>query len=706
MDKYKKKQLKNKKYIWGIVFCFFVIFLYAVVKQYLENELTNVTTNKDTLQKTFKLRNKNLKNDVSKLFLKPKNNNILVVTNGIQPLVSNGGISMMFTRYVEIFRQENSVQILVPYKTKHSIFTKHYWTEHNVEFHSLTNTIGQQDYGTKEMKRSFQILKWILAHDHFDVIIFHDYRGIATHTIQMKLSGTALQKTKIVVTCHSSSRYSDLMNRRTPSTNDILVYGMEDFTRTYADLTIFPSRFFHSTMQNDSEMLDKMMNVKIIPNFIYDIERPTKRHDTIKSKKFAYYGRVDRLKGIEFLFNMLMSIKPGQIDEFLILGDINAPDIYDMVLTYKKILSKQNNINVKIVGSLPMKSALKFLRENNYIVIMSSYFENYSCALQELVFYGIPVLFSDAGGNKEIVKDTFYMYEIENLNQLKKMIYKGLHNGFKTQELTNDPEKSIELFKQNIFEPYNTIPTSVFDCSDVTIGIVTRGRKHMVQKLVDMLHTEQTCDGFSILILNNDNLMYLFHHETKQILRDNIIVSKARNELIYSCETPYLILFDDDDIPHPDMIYNLKTTLINTKASLASAPCNNIKDGVLEKVSLTSGFTNIAANLLIHHSGKATVILDVAFMRSIGGLYEEVGIESRSPFIDWAMYSKVILNYGKISLYPLPVYNYTKHSKSSLYYTATETMRYWGYIKIINMYCKQMKLSVSMCSLLQMAKMG
>jgi len=568
------------------------------------------------------------------------------------------------------------------------------------------NTLGQKDYGTKEMKRSFQILKWILAHEHFDVIIFHDYRGIATHTIQMKLSGTALQKTKIVVTCHSSSRYSDLMNRRTPSTNDILVYGMEDFTRTYADLTIFPSRFFHSTMQNDSEMLDKMMNVKIIPNFIYDIERPTKRHDTIKSKKFAYYGRVDRLKGIEFLFNMLMSIKPGQIDEFLILGDINAPDIYDMVLTYKKILSKQNNINVKIVGSLPMKSALKLLRENNYIVIMSSYFENYSCALQELVFYGIPVLFSDAGGNKEIVKDTFYMYEIENLNQLKKMIYKGLHNGFKTQELTSDPEKSIELFKQNIFEPYNTIPASVFDCSDVTIGIVTRGRKHMVQKLVDMLHTEQTCDGFSILILNNDNLMYLFHHETKQILRDNIIVSKARNELIYSCETPYLILFDDDDIPHPDMIYNLKTTLINTKASLASAPCNNIKDGVLEKVSLTSGFTNIAANLLTHHTGKATVILDVAFMRSIGGLYEEVGIESRSPFIDWAMYSKVILNHGKISLYPLPVYNYTKHSKSSLYYTATETMRYWGYIKIINMYCKQMKLSVSMCSLLQMAKMG
>ena len=644
-----------------------------------------------------------------KITFQPENNNILVVTDGIRPIVSNGGISMMFTRYVELFRKENRVQILVPYTNRRSVFAKQYWFERNVEFHNLENSLGQNDFGTTEMKRSFQILKWILAHDHFDIIIFHDYRGIATHTIQMKLSRIALQKTKIVVTCHSSSRHSDLMNRRTPSTNNIVVYGMEDFTRTYADLTIFPSHFFHNLMQDESEMTDKMKNVKIIPNFIYGIERPTKRHDIIKSRKFAYYGRVDRLKGIEFIFRTLMDIEPGQIDEFLILGDINSSDMYDVVQSYKKTLESKKDIHVKIAGSLPMESAMKVLRENNYIVILASYFESLSCAQQELVFHRIPVLFSDAGGNKEIVKDNSYMYNIEDSAQLKELIFEGLKNGFKTYDLSSDPEISIKMFKKSILEksilePLKTTHTSVSECSDVTIGIVTKGRKQMVQKLVDMLYAEQTCYGFRILILNNDNVMYFFRHETKQILRDNIIVSKARNELIYSCETPYLVLFDDDDIPHPDMIYNLKTTLINTKASLASAPCNNIVDNVLEKVSLTSGFTNIAANLLIHHTGKATVIFDVAFMRSIGGLYEEVGLETRSPFVDWAMYSKVILNQGKISIYPLPVYNYTKHSKNSLYYTAAETMRHWGYMKIINLYCKQMKLTASMCSLLQMIK--
>ena len=703
MEKFKTVQRNKIKKRMMILFgIFFLILLYVLTANNQESPVQ-----RDLTKKLVTLRNTHRKGTSASpmLFLKPRDNNILVVTNGIHPLVSYGGISMMFTRYVEIFRKENSVQILTPYRTSQSEFSKQYWTERNVVFHYLMNNLGFKDYGTNEMKRSFQILKWILAHDHFDVIIFHDYRGIATHTIQMKLSGIALQKTKIVVTCHSSSRYSDLMNRRTPKTNGLTLYGMEDFTRTYADLTIFPSHFFHNIMQDESEMVDKMNNVKIIPNFIYDVERPTSKGNLVFTKKLAYYGRVDRLKGIEFIFDTLMTIQHGQIEEFLILGDISGMDIKALVQSYKRKLKTRNNIRVNVMGALPMESAMKILHENNYVVILASYFENYSCALQELVFYGIPVLFSNAGGSKEVVKDTSYMYEIEDSKQLKKLISQGLTAGFKTQELTSDPENSMEVFKKSIFEPYKTISASVSDCSDVTIGIVTRGRKHMVQKLIDMIYTEQTCSGFRILILNNDNSAYSFRGETKQILRDNIIVSKARNELIHNCETPYLLLFDDDDIPHPDMVYNLKTTLINTDAVLTSGPCNNIKDQKFEKVSLTSGFTNMATSLLIHHTGKATVILDVAFMRSIGGLYEEVGMESRSPFVDWAMYSKVILNHGKISIYPLPVYNYTKHSKSSLYYTATETMRYWGHMKIINLYCKQMKLSASMCSLLQMVKM-
>ena len=56
--------------------------------------------------------------------------------------------------------------------------------------------------------------------------IYH--RGHALYPLHAKRSGMAFQSTNLVVTCHTSSRLSDFFKARTPTLDDLVIYGMED----------------------------------------------------------------------------------------------------------------------------------------------------------------------------------------------------------------------------------------------------------------------------------------------------------------------------------------------------------------------------------------------------------------------------------------------------------------------------------------------
>ena len=552
----------------------------------------------------------------------------------------------MFFRYLQLFQTFADVEVLVPYSTGKSDYAKQeFMDKFNVQFHSIRdNTLKY--YGTKEMLRSYLILTWLLQRENdYDIVVFHDYRGIATHTIQMKESGMALQNMKLVVTCHSSSRYSDLMNQRMPSKNDLVTYGMEDYTRTYADLTIFPSQWFGDLMQTESEMNDKFRNVHVINNFIYGLNTPTSAvidtSTVIKSKKFAYFGRVDLLKGYDFILDVVGKIGSNLIDEFLIMGDINSQEVKNNVNTLMNVM-RSNNINTTLIGAKATKEAMTFLKENNYVVILASLFETFSCALQELVFAGIPVLFSNAGGSKEVVKDPFNMYEIKDKKQLTSLLMDGLQNGFRQMELASPMKTILADVQQVLLAPISDQEKKVtvkdfVDCSDVTIGILTKNRDEMVVKLINNFIDHQTCKHFQILVINNNNKMLEPLNSLSQVtqqLEDDMAVGLARRTMFQKATTTYVMLFDDDDLPNPTILEYLKTTIINTNAMLASGACRNVdQNDKYDHISLTAGFTGIGSNLLIHHSGKAAALVNREFANSFGLTITETPIEEKSPFI-------------------------------------------------------------------------
>ena len=186
-----------------------------------------------------------------------------------------------------------------------------------------------------------------------------------------------------------------------------------------------------------------------------------------------------------------------------------------------------------------------------------------------------------------------------------------------------------------------------------------------------------------------------------------VAIAQARNYLIRSVNTTYLLLFDDDDLPEPSMLQKMRTSAIRTNADAVTCFCANVlahrwqqssNTQQIESTSLAAGDTGIVGGFVIHHAGKANLLLKVEFVRRVGGCLPELLFPT--PFVDWGLYVRITLNRGILSVLPEPLYYYRKSNANSIYYSATGLHKYIAHRKLINLYCEQLVLNTQHCELL------
>jgi len=120
-------------------------------------------------------------------------------------------------------------------------------------------------------------------------------------------------------------------------------------------------------------------------------------------------------------------------------------------------------------------------------------------------------------------------------------------------------------------------------------------------------------------------------------------------------------------------------------------------------VSLAGGNAGPVANFFVHHTGKANVLMRTSVAQHLGPCLSELSI-SMSPFVDWGMYTNFILNKATISVVPESMYYYKINSKNSIFYGASDFMKFVGAKKIVNRYCEFYKLDVMGCELLWVSR--
>lgn len=128
-------------------------------------------------------------------------------------------------------------------------------------------------------------------------------------------------------------------------------------------------------------------------------------------------GRLIKRKGYEYL---IKSISKLDNIELQLIGDGNLKQ----ELTE---LSKIGDSNVKFLGKINHKELPKYLQKAD-IFILPSLNEGMSNSVLEAMACGLPIITTDTGGSKELIKDNGFIVNKADINSLKDAIEEYLKN--------------------------------------------------------------------------------------------------------------------------------------------------------------------------------------------------------------------------------------------------------------------------------------
>jgi len=231
----------------------------------------------------------------------------------------------------------------------------------------------------------------------FDIIHFHDYRGLAFYSCEARRQGIALQNSQIVVQLHGPTRWTVESNRKFFSEESQLVADhLERRSVEMADRLVSPSDYLTGWVKENWK-LPEDCEIETIPNLCSLLEQRLRR--TRRQTR--------------------SSTQSGQIKNLVIFGRHEARkgiDVASSALTRMNQLLSEQGIAVHFVGQQGMvngqPSALYFSKAAkswtfdytfNFGLNRFTAGEYIAAAVLEPLILGLPVLSSDAGGGSELV---------------------------------------------------------------------------------------------------------------------------------------------------------------------------------------------------------------------------------------------------------------------------------------------------------------
>jgi len=161
-------------------------------------------------------------------------------------------------------------------------------------------------------------------------------------------------------------------------------------------ITIATSNYVKNYLLNIGVKENK---ITLIPNGVIS----QKIDNSIVKKVKAKYGnniicsscRITKIKGIELLIN---SAKKLLEYNFVIFGEGKDKEYFE------KLISEKNIKNFFFYGKVSHKKIQSYIKASK-IFVLASYYEPFGIAILDAMYANKPILVSDAGGMKEIVKN-------------------------------------------------------------------------------------------------------------------------------------------------------------------------------------------------------------------------------------------------------------------------------------------------------------
>jgi glycosyltransferase involved in cell wall biosynthesis len=196
--------------------------------------------------------------------------------------------------------------------------------------------------------------------------------------------------------------------------------------------------------------------IDVIPNGVKipEIEKKVtiNKHNLEKKKYILFIGRMDPIKGIEYLITAFNDICREYSDVFLVL----VGDGY-----YKNYLKRITKTNKQIIflGHISDETEKHFLYQNCEMLVLPSIYEAMPMVILEAMSYAKPVIASEVGGIPSIITDGIngFLTQPRDAYRIRKQIKKLLDQpdvshgmGIKNRELIINQYSEDKMTKETI----------------------------------------------------------------------------------------------------------------------------------------------------------------------------------------------------------------------------------------------------------------
>ena len=137
-----------------------------------------------------------------------------------------------------------------------------------------------------------------------------------------------------------------------------------------------------------------MQKIPVKPNYTPDMFKKYEKGKKTSNGHFVFVGRLSQEKGITMLVDAW--IKHDIQASLVIIGEGPLQD---------EILQKsKEKPAIKVLGKMPYDEAMEYVRQAKAMVFPSAWYEGFPMTIVEALSLGIPVIASNIGSQKEIIK--------------------------------------------------------------------------------------------------------------------------------------------------------------------------------------------------------------------------------------------------------------------------------------------------------------
>lgn len=254
--------------------------------------------------------------------------------------------------------------------------------------------------------RIFFYIRWIIKSNSIDIIFNHNGGwpgGILNRISLLSSMGNNVKNCLII---HNYPVKKNIFNYLFLKLNSFLVNLIKPKIITVSENC-------KKVLINHS----KFKRIKVIYNGI-DANFKQSKKINVKSNKIriSYFGKIEERKGLHLLVEALNELKFKSV-VLNIYGDGEEK--------YKnKLVLKNNKKKFNLHFHKPVHDITKFLSSTDILVLPSIKFESFGMVLIEAMRQKVPVICSDSGGMKEIVRNNIngLMFKNKNVKDLKKKL--------------------------------------------------------------------------------------------------------------------------------------------------------------------------------------------------------------------------------------------------------------------------------------------